>query len=538
MKQHFDRNGHRLTDTERESIWRAIDEARETPRRRAFPRPAWGIALAAALSVIVAVGIWQRGGPEDPRRMVTPAVEEALVDEVAPMREEALADEKKHLAAVPAGPEETPTVASSEMARRAPAAAAMKGAATPPAATAGEAADEVVAAPPAGEAAKGAMTFEVSRKLGAQAGHGCITGRVTDAETGEPLSFANVIVEGTNWGAMSLEDGSFTICLPPGAYTLRVTYMGYEAVEVAALVEQPGAMEVLHVAMNPGIAAELPMMVVEGTKPNVDVKSSEVKTHKRQEDLSTFAVDNVQEAMALEAGITVRGGDLYVRGGAADEEARDRLRPGTWIERPRRRCWWPPEIRPPHGEPYADMFFQHYGVNPFIATEDDALSTFAVDVDNASYTLARGYVERGHLPPREAVRVEEFVNFFDPDWPRVTEGDFALRADGMPSPHGEGYHLLRVGIQGRTVDDDERMPANLIFVIDTSGSMAREDRLTLVKRALMVLMGELREGDTVGIVEYGSRGRIVLQPTGSSEPSWPCRPAAAPTPRRASSWAT
>ena len=81
MKQHFDKNRHRLTDREREDIWRAIDEACERPRRRAFPRPAWGLALAAALSAVVAVGIWQRGGPEDPRRMVAPAVEEVLIDE-------------------------------------------------------------------------------------------------------------------------------------------------------------------------------------------------------------------------------------------------------------------------------------------------------------------------------------------------------------------------------------------------------------------------------------------------------------------------
>ncbi|MBN2171318.1 MAG: carboxypeptidase-like regulatory domain-containing protein, partial [Candidatus Krumholzibacteriota bacterium] len=281
MKQQFDRNRHRLTETERESIWRAIDEARERPRRRAFPRPAWGIALAAALSAVVAVGIWQRGGPEDPRRLVAPAVEEALVDEEALVTEQVLVaeeapagaasgieaavdraddaaaptdDEKKHAAADPAAPEETPTVASSDAARRAPAAAVRAREVANVAETADETAPTLdavgkhSAAPPAGEAAKGTMTFEVSRTLGAPAGHGCITGQVTDAETGEPLSFAIVVVEGTSWGAMSLQDGSFTICLPPGAYTLRATYMGYEAVAVAGLVEKPGATVVLDFA--------------------------------------------------------------------------------------------------------------------------------------------------------------------------------------------------------------------------------------------------------------------------------------------------
>ncbi|MBN2172413.1 MAG: von Willebrand factor type A domain-containing protein [Candidatus Krumholzibacteriota bacterium] len=351
-----------------------------------------------------------------------------------------------------------------------------------------------------------------------EAGYGCIKGRVTDADTGDPLSHAGIAVEGTNWSAATEEDGSFELCLPPGTYTLRVTFRGYEVVQCADIVVNRDATALLDFAMKPGVAGELPTTVVEGTKPYVDVKSSEVKTHKRGGELHVRGGRSGETSMFIE-GVPVSESQPspqisgIARGGEA-EEAFGRLRPGTLIERPRRRCWWPPGIRPPGGEPFADMFFQHYGVNPFLATEDDALSTFAVDVDNASYTLTRSYIERGHLPPRDAVRVEEFVNFFDPGWPRVAEGDFALRADGMPSPHGEGYHLLRVGIQGREVGDDERLPANLVFVIDTSGSMARENRLELVKRALMVLMGELREGDTVGIVEYGSRGRIVLQPTG------------------------
>jgi Ca-activated chloride channel family protein len=169
----------------------------------------------------------------------------------------------------------------------------------------------------------------------------------------------------------------------------------------------------------------------------------------------------------------------------------------------------------PNDRPYDLVYHEHYGVNPFVAAEDDALSTFAVDVDDASWAVARRYLRDGNLPPREAVRLEEFVNAFDPGWPAVAGGDdFAIRVDGAPSRFGDGYHLLRVGIQGREITAAQRRPADLVFVIDISGSMARENRLGLVKQALRILVDELREGDRVGIVVYGSEARVVLEPVG------------------------
>jgi Ca-activated chloride channel homolog len=173
----------------------------------------------------------------------------------------------------------------------------------------------------------------------------------------------------------------------------------------------------------------------------------------------------------------------------------------------------------PNDEPFDSMFFEHYGVNPFIDTEDDPLSTFAMDVDTASYTLARRYVSEGHLPPEDAVRVEEFVNYFDLAYPSPEEGDgaFAIHLEGAPSPFGgERYHLLRIGIQGRRIHVEDRKDAVLTFVIDVSGSMDRENRLGLVKRALRLLVGELQPTDKVGIVVYGSNARQVLRPTGAA----------------------
>ncbi len=157
------------------------------------------------------------------------------------------------------------------------------------------------------------------------------------------------------------------------------------------------------------------------------------------------------------------------------------------------------------------MFYRDYGVNPFVDTDEDRLSTFAVDVDSGSYTLARSYLGRGALPDRAGVRTEEFINYFDYNYaPPAGDAAFAIHTAAAPSRFGAGRTLLRVGIKGRVIDPADRKDAVLTFVIDVSGSMGREDRLELVKKALHMLVGQLREGDEVGIAIYGSRGEELL----------------------------
>ena len=180
-----------------------------------------------------------------------------------------------------------------------------------------------------------------------------------------------------------------------------------------------------------------------------------------------------------------------------------------------------PPLNPPNGEAYHDMFFKGAGTNPFIDTEDDHLSTFGMDVDTGSYSVTRRYLTDGYLPPPEAVRVEEFVNTFDYNYDPPTDSAFAIHIDGAPSKFGEGkrLQLLRIGLQGRVIPAEDRKDAILTFVIDVSGSMEMENRLGLVKKALTLLVDQLRPPDKVGIVVYGSRGRLVLPHTGINQRS-------------------
>ena len=172
-------------------------------------------------------------------------------------------------------------------------------------------------------------------------------------------------------------------------------------------------------------------------------------------------------------------------------------------------------LNPPNGTVYEDVFFKGSGTNPFIDTEDDAFSTFGMDVDTASYTITRRFLRDDLLPPSEAVRVEEFINAFDYNYTPPLDEAFAIHLEGAPSKFGEGkrLQLLRIGIQGRIIPDTDRKDAILTFVIDVSGSMHMENRLGLVKQSLKLLVHQLRPKDKVGIVVYGSDARVVLPHT-------------------------
>jgi Ca-activated chloride channel homolog len=172
----------------------------------------------------------------------------------------------------------------------------------------------------------------------------------------------------------------------------------------------------------------------------------------------------------------------------------------------------------PTAPPYGGVTFQSPGVNPSIDPIRDNRSTFGLDVDTASYTVARRYIADGNLPDPASVRVEEYVNFFDQGYVAPEQGTFAIYCDGGPSPFlAEDEVLLRIGIKAREVARRERADAALTFVIDVSGSMARENRLELVKDSLKLLVSRLRASDSVAIVVFGTDARVALRPTSARD---------------------
>ncbi len=150
--------------------------------------------------------------------------------------------------------------------------------------------------------------------------------------------------------------------------------------------------------------------------------------------------------------------------------------------------------------------------NGFSSVRTSPLSTFAADVDTSSYAQIRRRILRGEAVPADSVRIEEMLNYFSYDY-RQPEGDdpLGVTLELADCPWNEKTKLLQIGLQAPTVTREERKPLHLVFLIDTSGSMAGEDRLDLVKRAFLLLLDELSPADTVSIVAYASMDTVVLE---------------------------
>jgi Ca-activated chloride channel family protein len=154
-------------------------------------------------------------------------------------------------------------------------------------------------------------------------------------------------------------------------------------------------------------------------------------------------------------------------------------------------------------------------ISPVRVVADAPVSTFAVDVDTAAYANVRRFLNQGQLPPKDAVRAEELVNYFRYDYPLPSDrgAPFSITTDVAQTPWNPDTHLLRVGLRGYDLARSERPSANLVFLVDVSGSMDAPDKLPLVKSALAMLADNLRRQDSVSIVVYAGAAGLLLPPT-------------------------
>jgi Ca-activated chloride channel family protein len=156
--------------------------------------------------------------------------------------------------------------------------------------------------------------------------------------------------------------------------------------------------------------------------------------------------------------------------------------------------------------------------NPFEKVADHPLSTFSIDVDAASYSNARRILNESRMPPADAVRVEEFINYFHYDYPEP-EGvhPFSITTELAACPWNPKHKLVRVGIKGKSIAKENLPPNNLVFLIDSSGSMMTEERLPLIKKGLRLLVEQLRKEDRISIVAYAGQAGLVLPSTSGAK---------------------
>ena len=175
--------------------------------------------------------------------------------------------------------------------------------------------------------------------------------------------------------------------------------------------------------------------------------------------------------------------------------------------------------RRPPGERGNTEAYDHIDENPFRSPRVAPFSTFSVDVDRASYSNVRRFLMRGQLPPKDAVRIEELVNYFpyDDAAPSSRGGPFRVNTEVAAAPWNPRHDLVRVALRARDVDMRRAAPSNLVFLIDVSGSMNGPGRLPLVKESLALLVHQLREQDRVAIVVYAGNAGLVLPSTSGDD---------------------
>jgi len=172
------------------------------------------------------------------------------------------------------------------------------------------------------------------------------------------------------------------------------------------------------------------------------------------------------------------------------------------------------ELRSRNRQDFDTATYDHVTENPFLPAASNPLSTFSIDVDTASYSNVRRFITSGSLPPKDAVRVEEMINYFSYDY-HEPEGDkpFSIDLDATACPWDSSHRLLRIGLKGRDVANENRPASNLVFLLDVSGSMTPAERLPLVKQAMRLLVEKLTEKDRVAIVIYAGGSGLALPST-------------------------
>jgi Ca-activated chloride channel family protein len=171
--------------------------------------------------------------------------------------------------------------------------------------------------------------------------------------------------------------------------------------------------------------------------------------------------------------------------------------------------------------PFNTEDYDHIVENRFLATTQNPLSTFSIDVDEAAYSNIRRYITNGELPPAGAVRIEEMVNYFDYSYPQPQHDDpFSVNTEIAACPWNNQHRLVHIGLQGKNIPVQNLLNANIVFLIDVSGSMEDENKLPLVKSSMKLLTEQLRPDDKVAIVVYAGNAGLVLPATsGANKPA-------------------
>jgi Ca-activated chloride channel family protein len=295
-----------------------------------------------------------------------------------------------------------------------------------------------------------------------------VTGKISD-ETGSPLPGVSIQVKGTRTGVSASNDGTYRITVPNSNDVLVFSGAGVEPKE-----EKIAGRSIVNVTLK--------RIVIIGTEVVVTAMGQT-----RQPKYLAYPTTVYDKAIAGRVqGLNVRGdmGTYYYS--TKDELKEDFNREG----------------------------YDNITENKFLKVSDNPLSTFSIDVDAASYSNIRRFLNQGQLPPAGAVRIEEMVNYFHYEYPQpVNDDPFSINTEISDAPWNKEHKLVLIGLQGKKIPTENLPASNLVFLIDVSGSMQGPERLGLVKASMKMLVDQLRDQDKVAMVVYAGAAGLVLPPT-------------------------
>ncbi|HXU26804.1 MAG TPA: von Willebrand factor type A domain-containing protein [Bacteroidia bacterium] len=344
---------------------------------------------------------------------------------------------------------------------------------------------------------------------------GSIKVTVSDAKNKEAIPFANVILyKGKIQSATATTDidGNATINkLSPGKYNVKTVYVGYNPKQINDVIVNANKTTYVPMALTNGGAVLLDMVVTEYKTPLIDPDTKSGGTIDR-EYFQSMPNKNMNAVISTQPGVVYNYSQKGVRGSRSGKK--DKFIDGEGVAYNNSKG-----KEKTAEETYVNEEYSSFKESAYNTAHNQPLSTFAIDVDAASYSNARRLLQQGMLPQKDAVRVEEFINYFPYNYPQPKDDKpFSITTEYAACPWDKNHTLLQIGLKGKEVDFESAPASHLVFLIDVSGSMEDENKLPLLKRAFKLLVKQLRPKDRLSIVVYaGSSGMIIENASGDEK---------------------
>ena len=305
-----------------------------------------------------------------------------------------------------------------------------------------------------------------------------ITGKVVD-EMNNPVAGATVTVKGTRTATVTNTQGEFSIIVTSDKAVLVFSWIGYETKEVKIATGN-----VANVTLKPSVQKLEEVVVIGYGSTSADYESYSPPLSKSMSGaVRSIAVQPYQGYYDKKTPRNDMDNEV--------DEKDDSI-----------------------NENFNTEGYDHIVENPFLKVTDNPLSTFSIDVDAASYSNVRRFINDGQLPPAGAVRIEEMINYFSYKYPQPNDdAPFSINTEMAACPWNDKHQLVLVGLQGKKIETENLPASNLVFLIDVSGSMDEPNKLPLVQSSLKLLVDQLREQDHVALVVYAGNAGLVLPST-------------------------